>query len=93
MGHSMRGVDKKNCPPGDSGGQKRDSLNMRMVINVVLTIAVIALTPGAIPEFQLWVAYIRSSANGAAVGIGSFGCSGGCLIGACTGERDNLGPA
>ena len=88
----MRGVDKKNCPPGDSGGQKRDSLNMRMVINVVLTIAVIALAPGAIPEFQLRIAYIRPSADGAAVSIGGLRRCGSCLIGACAGERDNLGP-
>ena len=63
-----------------------------MGINMVLTVAVITLAPGAIPEFQLRIAYIRSSADGAAVGIGGFGRSGGCLIGACAGERDNLRP-
>ena len=46
---------------------------MAVVINVVLAVTVIALASGAVPEFKLGIADIRTSANGAAVGIRSFG--------------------
>ena len=66
---------------------------MRMIADVVLTVAVIALAAGTIPELKLRITYIRSSANRTAVGIGGFGSCCGCFIGTGAGERDYLGPS
>ena len=62
-----------------------------MIVDVVLTVAVIALAAGTIPEFKLRITYIRSPTNRAAVCIGSFGSRCGCFIGAGAGEGDYLG--
>lgn len=44
-------------------------LNMGMVIDVILAVAVISVATGAITEFQLRVAHICASADSAAVGV------------------------
>ena len=54
---------------------------MSMVGNMLLTVAVIAVAAGAVPEFQLRIGNIRPSANGAPEGIGGLGCCSGSLIG------------
>jgi hypothetical protein len=50
------------------------SLNMAVIADMFLAIAIVALATGAIPEFQFRIADIRSAADGAAMGIGGFGC-------------------
>lgn len=42
---------------------------MRVVADMILTVAMIAFALGAVPEFQLRVGYIRSAADIAAVGV------------------------
>ena len=61
---------------------------MRVVADMVFTVAVISLAAGTVPEFQFGVRYIRSSANGTPVGIGGGGTGSGCLIGTCGRERN-----
>ncbi len=56
-------------------------LNMAVVVDMILAIAVIAITPGTVSEFQIRVGDVRAAADGAAVGIGSLGLGSGCLIG------------
>ena len=55
-------------------------LNMAMIGNMVLTVAVVTLTAGAIAEFQFRIGNIGSAADGATVGIGGFGGSSGSFI-------------
>ena len=43
---------------------------MVVVVNMVLAVALIAAAPGAVPKFQLRVAYICAAANGALVIVG-----------------------
>lgn len=43
---------------------------MRMIGNVVFTVAEVAVTPGAVTELQIRIGYIRASANCAFVGVG-----------------------
>ena len=64
-------------------------LDMGMVADMILTIAVITITTGAIAEFQLRVGYIRTAADGAAVGIVCF-CRSSALIILAVGERNGL---
>ena len=47
---------------------------MAVVADMLLTVAVVALAPGAVAEFQLGIGNIRPSADGAAVSIGCFRC-------------------
>ena len=56
---------------------------------MVFTVAVIAVAPGAVTEFQIRMGYICSAADSTPVGIGRFGFCGGRFIG--TGiERNDL---
>ena len=64
-------------------------LDVFVITDMILAIAIIAVTPGAIAEFQLRVGNIRSAANSAAVVVRRFrGCYCG-LIGPGGGEGDN----
>ena len=45
---------------------------MGVIIDVIFTIAVVAVTTGAVTEFQVGVGYIGTTANGATVGISGF---------------------
>ena len=47
---------------------------MAVVIDVILTITVVALTPGTITEFQFRIADIGSSADSAAMCVGRLSC-------------------
>ena len=60
--------------------------NMAVVADVVFTVAVVAVATGAIPEFQLGVTHIRSTAHRTTVGIWCSGPVDGCLIRAGGGE-------
>lgn len=48
---------------------------MSVVADVIFTVAVVAVTAGAVAEFQFWVRNISPAADGASVGIGR------CMIG------------
>ena len=63
---------------------------MGVVIDVFLAVAVVAVTAGAIPKFQFGITDIRSTTDGAFVGIGGFDGSGSCLVRAGRGEGDDL---
>ena len=58
-------------------------LLMFVVADMILTIAVISLAAGAVPEFQFRVRYIGATADSAPVGIIGF-----CVNGGLVGERD-----
>ena len=47
-------------------------LNVRMVVDVILAVAVVPFAPGAVPEFQLRIGNIRPAADRTSVGIGRF---------------------
>jgi len=66
-------------------------LYMGMVVDMILAVAEVAVTAGAVPEFQLRVGHIRSAADGTLVGVGGFGSGGGGLVGAGAGEGDGAG--
>ena len=63
---------------------------MAVIADVILAVAVIAIAPGAVTELQLRIGDVVSSAYGAAVGVGCFGCSLGGFIGAGI-KPDHLG--
>ena len=66
-------------------------LNVGMVADVILAIAVIAIAFGAITELQIRIGYIRAATNSAFVMIRCFHlCSTG-LEGTGIGERDGAG--
>ena len=65
--------------------------DMLVIADVVFAVAMVAIAPGAVPEFQLRVGYIRPSAYGAAVGVRCLGCGNGGLVGAGSGEGHHLG--
>ena len=64
---------------------------MSVVGNVILAVAVVALTPGTIAEFQIGEFGIGTTADGAAVGIGGLGLGNCCLIGTGGGEGNYFG--
>ena len=47
-------------------------LNVGVVVDVIFAVAEVALTAGAVTEFQFRIGGIRSAANDAAVIVGSF---------------------
>ena len=49
-------------------------LNMAVIGDMLLAVAVIAFAPGAVAEFQFRIRHIGAAADGAPVGIGSLGC-------------------
>ena len=63
-----------------------------MVADVVLAVAMVAAAAGAIPEFQVGMGDVRSSAYGALMGVGCLDGGDAGFIGACAGEGDSLGP-
>ena len=65
---------------------------MRMIADVVLTIAEISLAAAAITEFQIRMAHVSPAANHAAVGVGGLDGRCGCFVGAGAGERNGAGP-
>ena len=48
-------------------GSGRNLFNMFVIIDVILTVAVVAAAAGAVTKFQLRVGHIGASANGAAM--------------------------
>ena len=64
---------------------------MGMIVNVVFTVAVIAVAAGAVTEFQLRIRHIGSAAHGAFVGVRCLHSCGAGLIGAGSGEGDGAG--
>ena len=48
-------------------------LDMSMIADMILTVAVVSVAAGAIAEFQLWIRYIGSAADGTAMGVGLLG--------------------
>ena len=56
---------------------------MGVVADVIFTVAVIAITPGAVPEFQIRMGNVGSAADRAAMGVGSLGLGSGGLIRTC----------
>ena len=64
-------------------------LNMGVITDMLLAVAVIAIAPGTVPELQIRMGNVGFSANGAAVGIRGLGSGGCCFVGTCI-ERDNL---
>ena len=57
-------------------------LDMGVIADVVLTIAIVALAAGAIAEFQFRIGNIRPTTNGTPVRVGCLWNGFGCLIGA-----------
>ena len=51
-------------------------LNMRVIVDVVLAVAVVTTAPRAVSEFQFWVTNICATANGASMAVVwlVFGC-------------------
>ena len=64
---------------------------MGVIADMVLAVTVVTFTAGAIPEFQLRIGYISTTADGAFVGIGGFCGSGRCLVRAGRGKGNDLG--
>ena len=64
---------------------------MGVVVDMIFTVAVVALTAGAVPELQIGIRNICPTADGTAVGIRTFGLGNGCLVRACTGEGNHFG--
>ena len=58
---------------------------MDVIADVILTVAVIALAPGAVAELQIRIGHIGSTANGAPMAVIRLFCS---LLGT---ERDRSG--
>jgi len=65
--------------------------NVRMIGDVVGTIAVVATAAGAVAELQLRVGHIGPAAYGAAMGVGRFRSRHGSFVGAGRGERNCAG--
>ena len=65
---------------------------MRMIVDVILAVAVVALALGAVPEFQLRVRHIRPAADRALVGVGSLGGGVAGFVGTGV-ELDDLCPS
>ena len=63
---------------------------MSMIADMILAVAMVAIAPGAVPEFQVRVRHISPAADGTFVGIGGFDRGGGGLVGAGAGEGDYL---
>ena len=63
-------------------------LNMGVVIDVILAITVVAVTPGAVTKLKLGVAQIGSSADSTLMGVRCFDCGSGGFIRACCGKLD-----
>ena len=63
---------------------------MCMIADMVFTVAVVALTAGAITEFQFRIAHISPAADSAFVGIVGLGLGNGGLVGAGFWEGDYL---
>ena len=72
------------------GNRAKILLNVAVVIDMILAVAVIALAPGAVAELQFRVGHVRPAADGAAVGVGGFGRSLGGGVGASV-ELNDLG--
>lgn len=90
---------KRRKQPGTSGRKDRKPLasfccspllDVGVVVDMVLTVAVVALAFGAISEFQLWVTHVGSAADGAPMGVWSGRRCHRCLIGTGVGEGDDL---
>ena len=64
---------------------------MFVIADMILAIAIIAIAPGTIAEFQVRVGCIRPAADGAAMVIGSFWGGHRGLIRTGGGEGDDAG--
>lgn len=71
--------------------QPPDLLNVAVIVDMILTIAVVTVAPGTVTELQLGIRNIRSAADGTPVGIGCLGGCNRCLVRAGLGEGDDLG--
>ena len=66
------------------------SFDMRVIIDVVLTVAVVTLAAGAVAELQLRMRYICAAADGAFMRIRHLGFCNGGLVRTGIGEGDGL---
>ena len=66
-----------------------DLLNVGVITDMVLAIAVIAIALGAVSEFQIGMGNIRSAADGTPMCAGCLWLGSGCLIRASV-ERNGL---
>ena len=62
-------------------------LNVGVIADVIFTVTIVSVAPGAIAEFQIRMGNVGSSAYGTAVRIRCLRCSRGSLIG--TGVEGN----
>ena len=65
---------------------------MCVIGDMLRAVAVVALAPGAVAEFQIRIRHIRAAADSAAVGVGCLGTGGFCFVGAGLGEGDHFRP-
>ena len=70
--------------------KKRALLNVTVVGNVILTVAVVAFALGTVAEFQIGMFHVGASADGAFVMIGGFYRCVGCFIGTGVVKRNGL---
>ena len=64
---------------------------MGVIVDMILAVAVVAATTGAVAEFQFRIAQICTAANSTFMGIGCLGLWSRSLIGSGSGEGDDLG--
>ena len=62
---------------------------MLVIIDVILTVTVVAVALAAVSELQLRIAYIGSSADGTFVGVGNLRPLGRCRLAAVSGGKGN----
>ena len=62
-------------------------LDMGMIVDVILTVAVVSIAAGAVAELQLRISYIGSAADSAAMGVDLLGSRPFCPIGWGEGDR------
>ena len=63
---------------------------MGMIADVVLAVAMEALTARAVTELQFRIAHISATTDCAFVGVRRFHCGGGGFVRACSGEDDGF---
>lgn len=55
-------------------------LNMGVIVDMILAVTVVAVTPRAVPEFQFGIAQICSAADSTLMGVGGFHCGSSGLV-------------
>ena len=64
---------------------------MGMIVDMILTVTVVSITPGAVPKFQFRIGYIGAATYSTSVGVGRFHRGGGSLVRAGRGEGNRAG--